>query len=161
LTSGEVFKVSSLTALFTGMSLLLMGTEGLIWLLMATPIALPMAWAGGCLALIAKKFIVPIDGGGKASVGAFIPLVIALVVEPRLDLSTDLREVTTSVEIEADAMQVWDIVIAFPPIEEEPGFPFNFGIAYPTSAVIDGKGVGAMRECQFNTGAFVEPIRAR
>jgi hypothetical protein len=32
------------------------------------------------------------------------------------------------------------------------------GIAYPRRAHIDGAGVGAVRYCEFSTGAFVEPI---
>src|SRR5690606_14235181 len=32
------------------------------------------------------------------------------------------------------------------------------GIAYPVRATIEGRGVGAIRRCSFNTGDFVEPI---
>ena len=35
---------------------------------------------------------------------------------------------------------------------------FRTGVAYPTEARIDGSGPGAIRKCQFSTGAFVEPI---
>ncbi|HJP60493.1 MAG TPA: hypothetical protein VJ865_10850, partial [Gemmatimonadaceae bacterium] len=31
-------------------------------------------------------------------------------------------------------------------------------IAFPVAATIDGAGVGAVRRCEFSTGAFVEPI---
>ena len=34
----------------------------------------------------------------------------------------------------------------------------RLGIAYPRNAHIDGTGVGAIRYCEFSTGAFVEPI---
>src|SRR6185436_19561820 len=37
---------------------------------------------------------------------------------------------------------------------------FRQGIAYPVRARIDGRGVGAVRHCEFSTGAFVEPITA-
>jgi hypothetical protein len=35
---------------------------------------------------------------------------------------------------------------------------FLTGIAYPIRAEIEGKGVGAVRNCIFSTGPFVEPI---
>lgn len=35
---------------------------------------------------------------------------------------------------------------------------FRAGIAYPVRARIWGRGVGAVRHCEFSTGPFVEPI---
>jgi hypothetical protein len=35
---------------------------------------------------------------------------------------------------------------------------FHTGIAYPIRARLSGEGVGAVRTCEFSTGAFVEPI---
>jgi hypothetical protein len=35
---------------------------------------------------------------------------------------------------------------------------FRLGVAYPQRARIAGHGVGAIRRCEFSTGAFVEPI---
>jgi hypothetical protein len=37
---------------------------------------------------------------------------------------------------------------------------FRAGVAYPLRARIVGHGVGAVRYCEFSTGAFVEPITA-
>ena len=37
---------------------------------------------------------------------------------------------------------------------------FRSGIAYPVRASIQGRGVGAVRHCEFSTGPFVEPITA-
>lgn len=49
---------------------------------------------------------------------------------------------------------------AFPEIGSPPGGIFDYGIAYPIRATIEGTGVGAIRRCTFNTGDFVEPITA-
>ena len=35
---------------------------------------------------------------------------------------------------------------------------FRTGIAFPIRAIIEEKGVGNIRRCQFSTGDFVEPI---
>jgi polyketide cyclase/dehydrase/lipid transport protein len=73
---------------------------------------------------------------------------------------TPIREVRSSVEIDAPADVVWRHVIAFPPLDEPPALVFWLGIAYPVRAEIIGRGVGAVRHCVFSTGAFVEPITA-
>jgi hypothetical protein len=53
---------------------------------------------------------------------------------------------------------VWEKVIAFSEIPSEREFLFHTGIAYPLRATILGYGPGAIRRCEFSTGAFVEPI---
>jgi hypothetical protein len=53
---------------------------------------------------------------------------------------------------------VWKHVVEFSEITEPPEWYFRMGIASPSRARIDGAGVGAIRHCEFTTGAFVEPI---
>ena len=64
----------------------------------------------------------------------------------------------TAIIIDAPPERVWDEVIAFREIERPPSLAFRLGIAYPVSASLTGTGVGAVRRCEFSTGAFVEPI---
>lgn len=51
-------------------------------------------------------------------------------------------------------------VVAFSELPPPSQWFFEAGIAYPVRARIDGEGVGAIRRCEFSTGAFVEPITA-
>jgi hypothetical protein len=51
-------------------------------------------------------------------------------------------------------------VVSFPDLPPPQEWLFRTGIAYPTGAAIDGRGVGATRLCRFSTGTFVEPITA-
>jgi len=51
-------------------------------------------------------------------------------------------------------------VISFPDLPPPTALPFRVGIAYPERARIVGRGVGAIRYCEFSTGDFVEPITA-
>jgi hypothetical protein len=53
---------------------------------------------------------------------------------------------------------VWRYVVTFPRIGPPTELVLRGGIAYPTGARIDGEGVGAIRYCDFSTGAFVEPV---
>jgi hypothetical protein len=73
---------------------------------------------------------------------------------------TPLYEVITTIEIDAPPERVWPHVIGFSELPPPAPWYFRLGIAYPTRATIKGQGVGAVRHCEFSTGAFVEPITA-
>jgi hypothetical protein len=67
-------------------------------------------------------------------------------------------DVKTEIIINASRQEVWNQLVAFSKIDEPTELLFKTGIAYPTHAEIDGRGVGATRKCNFTTGAFIEPI---
>jgi hypothetical protein len=71
-----------------------------------------------------------------------------------------LREVRSVVEVDAPPALVWPEVVAFADLPPPAEWVFRLGIAHPRRARIDGHGVGAVRHCEFSTGAFVEPITA-
>jgi hypothetical protein len=71
----------------------------------------------------------------------------------------EMRSVATVVEIDAPPAVVWRRVVGFPDLPPPDGV-FRLGIACPLRATITGSGVGAVRRCEFTTGAFVEPITA-
>jgi hypothetical protein len=48
--------------------------------------------------------------------------------------------------------------VSFSELSAPPAWLFRLGIGYPRRARIEGTGVGAVRYCEFSTGAFVEPI---
>ena len=64
----------------------------------------------------------------------------------------------TAIEIDAPAAVVWEHVTSFSEITAAPPWYFRTGLAYPLRARLEGSGVGAVRHCEFTTGAFVEPI---
>ena len=63
-------------------------------------------------------------------------------------------EVISSVEIDAPPEAVWRHVVTFGEIPDPPAWLFRLGIAYPARATIAGHGAGAVRRCEFSTGAF-------
>lgn len=69
-------------------------------------------------------------------------------------------EVVSSLTIDAPPERVWPNVIGFAELPPPEHWLFATGIAYPLRAVIEGEGLGAVRRCEFSTGAFVEPITA-
>ncbi len=69
-----------------------------------------------------------------------------------------IHVVTSRVIVDASPAEVWENVIAFQPLPEPTELWFRAGIAYPTSASITGRGIGATRYCVFSTGSFTERI---
>ncbi len=141
-----------------GLCFLLLAFEGLICLLMAAPIAYPLAWLGACVGYAVSR------GGksahhGRSMTWAVIALLPGLMAaEYAAQPIPPLWEVRTTVEIDAPPEIVWQHVVSFPPLREPNDWLFGTGIAYPQRAEITGSGVGAVRHCVFSTGAFVEPI---
>jgi hypothetical protein len=88
----------------------------------------------------------------------FLSIPVLMSFENKYGDTMPLRSVTTSIEIDASPEDVWENIIAFPPLKQPGEFIFRTGIAYPTGATISGKGVGAVRHCNFSTGCFVEPV---
>ena len=156
--------VQSQTALLaSGAVLLVAAFEGLICLLMALPLASVAAAIGTYVGWIIRGRRLS-DATGADATGA---LLVMLLVWPILSafeakhLEPALRPVTTRVVIAAAPETVWKNVVSFGELPRPSGlrdWVFKTGIAYPVRARIEGRGVGAVRHCEFSTGAFVEPI---
>jgi len=119
--------------------------------------ALPIA---GAFAAVGSLF------GRAAATGTSVasPALVLLALWPLLTAAEartaepSVREVLSVIEVERAPDGVWPHVIAFAPLPEPTEWLFKTGIAYPMRARIEGQGVGAVRHCEFSTGAFVEPI---
>lgn len=147
--------VAALAVTLAGSSLLLVALEGLICIAMALPIALVV----GLLGAVMGRGIALRDGRISQLLLAFVALPFLSGADAALDATT-LRAVRTEVEISATPSAVWPHVVGFAEIETPPPLLFRVGVAYPIRATIDRAGVGAIRRCEFSTGAFVEPITA-
>jgi len=135
-------------------STLLFALEGVICILMASPIMVLSA-------LIGSRFGFHLIQPTMMKRGYLYTLVSLPIAFFIIDLSAsfeELLEVKTSILIEASVDEVWDHVISFGQIDEPTDWLFKTGISYPTDAHIDGEGLGATRYCNFTTGSFVEPI---
>ncbi|MEJ8819142.1 SRPBCC family protein [Lacibacter sp. H407] len=146
-----------LTLLIFCIGLLAFAWEGIICLIMATPIGFVFTYFGF---LIGFHF-------SKSNLKGQTPTAIILLVlsapslmafEDTLNETDNLRSVVTTIEINATPEKVWKNVVSFPQLKEPTEFIFKTGIAYPINATIKGQGVGAVRHCNFSTGSFVEPI---
>jgi hypothetical protein len=150
---GIAFFSVTLVALFC----LIFAMEGFICIFMAAPIAYALAALGALLGYYMQKR--PLKAGTGLTI-LFIMISIPLLMgaEYLNPPMAQICPITTKVIINAPIEMIWKNVIAFPPLSEPKELLFQKGVAYPTYAVIRGKGVGAVRECHFSTGAFIEPI---
>jgi uncharacterized membrane protein YhaH (DUF805 family) len=135
-------------------AMLLFALEGVICLMMAAPMAVPIAALGG---LLGKAIADASRRPGLELAAALMVLPLWAAGESWLVHAPE-RIVLTAVEIEAPPEVVWSNVIAFPDLPAERAWYFSWGIACLQRAHIVGQGVGAVRHCEFTTGAFVEPI---
>ncbi len=142
-----------------GVLMILLAIEGLICLLMASPIAVVLALIGSSMAhLLVSQGLAHRLQSGTVHCAAFLLLPIVTAAELRLRPPPEVRPVSTEVTIAAPPQTVWRHVVSFADLPPPTDWVFRTGIAYPIRARLEGRGVGAVRYCEFSTGAFVEPI---
>lgn len=151
--------VATLSVFLLGMLLLALAVEGLICLLMALPIGLALALMGGLMGhFIQQRHWNRL--GPQTTLSAmllFVPLLMGTeALKPQEPPLVALR---TQIEISAPPETVWHFLTSFPALPAPTEWLFRVGIAYPIRSTLQGKGVGARRECQFSSGEFVEPIQ--
>jgi uncharacterized membrane protein YhaH (DUF805 family) len=132
--------------------------EGVICILMATPIAFVLALLGATIGYLIQRR----RAGGRdaatvvPSLALLLPGVFGL--EHLSAREPPMREIRSEVLVDAPPECVWRHVVAFAELPPPTEFLFRAGVAYPLRAEIDGTGPGAVRHCVFSTGPFIEPI---
>jgi hypothetical protein len=157
-TLGSCLGVAAISVGIVALALLAFAIEGVICIVMALPIALPMALLGGVIGYLAQR---PQAKWGQSPSRMLMIVLLPFGVmtsESIMPLEPPRHEVRTTIRIEASPERIWKNLIAFPDIDRRPAMLFAAGVAYPMNAVIRGNGVGAIRECLFSTGTFVERI---
>jgi len=150
----DTVPVVLLTVALAGAVMILFALEGLLCIAMAFPIAVVLALIGAALG---RAIALRSPERPAATRAAALALPLFILAEPA-KAPAPIREVVTTVEIAAPPERVWKTVVAFPELPPPAEAIFRAGVAAPIRAHIDGTGVGAIRYCEFTTGAFVEPI---
>ena len=155
LNGGQAFGIGMLTLIVASAILLAFAIEGLICIAMASPISILLVFLGVRTAkilynrqILNHKAVIPILG-----LLSFASMSFDYAIK-----NDYIFPITTSVVVNAPIEKVWNNVVTFDKIPPPTDFLFSTGIAYPKDATIKGKGVGAVRYCNFSTGSFVEPI---
>ncbi|MEO8370461.1 MAG: SRPBCC family protein [Candidatus Solibacter sp.] len=130
---------------------LVTGVEGFICVLMALPVAIPLAVLGSLLAYWGG-----ISTPAKGPAGMALLLPVSLFFD--ITAKPPVYPVTTSIVVNAAPERVWQHVVAFPKITAEPDWLLRPGMAYPIQTRIAGSGVGAPRSCDLSTGTVQERV---
>jgi len=148
-------KLSFLSLGIACLGTLIFAFEGLICIAMALPILGILTLFGSYVAYTIQKRK-PLNRFNFITILLFVSagfLSFDIVNEP-----VKLIPVKTRIIVNAPIGKVWKNVVTFDKIDSPVEWIFKTGIAYPIDATIEGKGVGAIRYCNFTTGSFVEPI---
>jgi len=149
--------VALLSVCLLGAALFALAAEGLVCILMAMPLALPLAAFGGAIAHALRK-------GWRNEAPAWMGALLLLApgvqwMEHAVATRPPVYEVRTAIDVQAPPEVVWKQVVTFTEIPPPTELMFRAGIAYPIRAEMIGSGPGAERHCVFSTGSFVEPIQ--
>lgn len=155
ITRNKAYKLSFATLGISYFALLIFAIEGLICLAMALPLCALITLIASYMAYVLQreKIADPINVAIVLAIATIALTGFDIINEPK-----NLIPVKTEVVINSSIDKVWHNVVTFNKIEEPIDWIFKTGISYPIDATIKGKGVGAIRYCNFTTGSFVEPI---
>ncbi len=156
-TFAECAGVALLSVTFGGLVLFAAAVEGIICLAMAAPLGYGLALMGAALGYFIQNR--PRPAAHAAALVLVILGVPVLMGAEELAAERDAAlPLSTVVEIDAPPAKVWENVVSFSELPAPANPIFKLGFAYPVRATIEGRGVDAVRRCEFTTGAFVEPI---
>lgn len=151
--------VSAISILLLGFGLLSVAIEGVICLAMAAPLALVISSIGASVGYVIQRRPEVMHPAPSMMLVLLLSVPGLMEAEHAAPPEPPVFAVRTSIEINAPPEEVWRQVVSFAEIPPPQDPLFRLGIAYPTRATIEGRGVGAVRHCVFSTGAFVEPIQ--
>jgi uncharacterized membrane protein YhaH (DUF805 family) len=139
-------------------SMLVLKAEGMICLLMALPLVLPIVLLGSWVGyLIQRASLVP-DETRRLLIMLTTSLPLLIGAESAIGPEAPIFKLSSSVEIDASPQRVWDNLIQYEPMPAPQDWFFRAGVAYPVAATLEGRGVGAIRQCVFSTGPAIEAI---
>jgi hypothetical protein len=149
-----LFGVASLV-LFS-LLLLLLTWEGMACLAMAAPLGLVTTMVGVFVGhgLRGERGVKP----RHSMLALSFSMPLALIDSAHMPKEPLLHRVTSELHVAAPPSVVWIHVVSFSDLPPPQNWIFRYGLAYPMRARIEGEGIGAIRHCEFSTGAFVEPI---
>jgi hypothetical protein len=157
---GACVLVALAAAASTGLALFAFMMEGMICLILASPIILFFVFVGAVVGYIIQTRPWLSDETGSlllALLAALPGLMAAESADPLGD--TDRSEtIISSVILHAEPEQIWDALIATEDVSAEKPLLLHFGLPVPTRCSLDGSGVGATRTCYFDSGVIEERV---
>jgi uncharacterized membrane protein YhaH (DUF805 family) len=153
-TEGRTMRLVSGATLLSGIGLVLFALEGLVCLILASPLGILVAIVGGvfgrAIALARKR-------PARQALSGFALLPIVFALESVLPPSTSFDTLQT-ISVDAPPDAVWKSILRMDRMDEPTALPFRLGMAYPLRGEVLGEGVGAVRHGEFSTGTAIERV---
>ena len=156
-TLRECLSVAALSVGFACVVLFAAALEGIVCIVMAAPLAVILSAMGAVLGYFIQRGPRP-KGHGPALLALLLGLPVLMGAESVEGARDAALPLSTTVDVAAPPETVWQNVVSFSALPAPKHWIFKLGFAYPLRATIAGRGPGAVRRCEFSTGAFVEPI---
>lgn len=154
----ECLVLSLMATAILGLTLVALAIEGVLCIIMATPLGVPLGLVGATLGWALQSRPLPGNDTPALLAGLVISLPVLMGAEHLSPEQPRVIALRTVMDIQAPPDHVWQQVVSFGELPDPEPWILRTGIAYPIRARMLGKGVGAERHCVFTTGAFVEPI---
>jgi uncharacterized membrane protein YhaH (DUF805 family) len=145
--------VTGATAL-GGVALVIAALEGIVCIILASPLALGAALVGSLLGRAIARYT---SGSPRQTVPALVLLPLLFALENAWAATTSFVTYET-IEVRAPPEVIWRALVHMDPIDEPLALPFRLGVAYPISGEVIGEGVDAVRRGRFSTGTAVERV---
>ncbi len=149
---GRTVGIALMACILGGLALILFALEGLVCLVMASPLALALTIPG---ALIGRRLANRERRSSPLMCCAIMPL--AFLIEANLP-HVAAFDTVERIEITAPADAVWQSLLRMDGLDAGRPLAFHLGVAYPVSGKVLGEGVGAMRRAVFSTGVAHERV---
>ena len=135
------------------LALVVLALEGVICILLAAPLAIPMVMVGAAIGR--KVAVVRLTRRSPLASVAVLPLIFMLeaAIPPETTIAT-AREI----DVQAPPAAVWTALTSPEPISIKPGLTAAAGLAYPVAGHLQGEGIGALRLGTFSTGTAKEVV---
>lgn len=153
LGASTTMKLAIAAAGLGSLALVVLALEGLVCIILAAPLAIPLVMLGGVLGR--QLAIARHDRRNPLVSVAILPMIFMLeaAMPPEAPIVTQYE-----IEIAAPAERVWQALISSEPIAPAPGLPALAGLAYPIKGTLKGEGLGATRTGTFSTGRATEVV---
>jgi hypothetical protein len=160
----ECLRVALAALGLAGLAILAFALEGIICLLMAAPIALVLTILGALVGYViqARPWLNDQTGSILLALLAAVPALMAAESvhehEERPPVPDRLETVTSTVALDANSEQVWDMLLVVDALSGEKPFLLRIGLPLPERCTLDGVGIGATRTCHFHSGVIEERV---
>jgi hypothetical protein len=155
-TISQSLGVAAFAVVVLGVLIFGVAVEGFVCLMMAFPLALPLAALGGVIGHALQRTRAAQHPVTFLLIAGLAPY--SATLEHALQPPADLFMVVTSIELQASPERVWQTILRPASLAAPSQLLFRAGVAYPRASHIEGVGPSATRYCDFSTGKLVEPV---